>query len=350
MVTTKILSPLGKLRLGFEYFVPRRRDEADESLAEFTTRRLGRQAFDRLVQPLISGMYTADPTRLSMRAAMSQFVEMESRHGSLIRGMRRTARQGKNESGSGARYGMFVAPRGGMGQLIDRLQTRLPADCIQLNHSVSDLAHDAQGWRVTSERSGNQRYDAVILATRSFVSAKLLQSVHRRLADELAHIPYASAAILIAGFRRDQISHPLDGFGTVVPLCERRKVLSISFSSVKFVGRAPDSHVLLRVFVGGACQSNLLEHTDAELEQIVFAELEQLLGTRGTPVLCELVRWPQAMPQYHLGHVERVARIAEYVAEIPRLALAGNAYHGVGVPFCVHSGELAAEQVLNDLK
>ena len=155
MVTTKILSPLGKLRLGFEYFVPRRRDEADESLAEFTTRRLGRQAFDRLVQPLISGMYTADPTRLSMRAAMSQFVEMESRHGSLIRGMRRTARQGKNESGSGARYGMFVAPRGGMGQLIDRLQTRLPADCIQLNHSVSDLAHDAQGWRVTSERSGN---------------------------------------------------------------------------------------------------------------------------------------------------------------------------------------------------
>ena len=347
MITTPILSPWGKLRLGWEVFVPTRREDRDESLAEFSIRRLGREAYERLVQPLVSGIYTADPKKLSMRAALPQFVEMERTQGGLLRGMRRESQTTRpEESGAGARYGMFVAPRGGMGELVEAVSAGLPQGSVRLNHQVVQLAHGQHGWDVTSSPGGRQRVDAVIVAAPAHTAASLLRDTRDALAEELEQIPYASAAVLVAAYRRDQIAHALDGFGVVVPLCEQRSVLAISFSSIKFSGRAPENHVLLRVFVGGACQPELLAQEDDQLQSMVLRELDELLGVRGTPQLLRITRWTKAMPQYLVGHVDRAARIERLVDSVPRLALAGNAYRGVGIPFCIRSGEQAAERLL----
>ncbi len=346
ILRTPLLSWRGKMRLGWERFVPPRREAADESLYAFATRRLGREAYERLVQPLIGGIYTADPTKLSMQAAMPEFVEMEREYGSLTRGVLHKSDRDQR-AGTGARYGMFLALRDGLSTLVDALASRLPADCVQLNSPVSRIRRVADRWELTvADATKCQSFDALIIATPVHHAARLLSEVDRELSTTLAGISCASAAIPVLGYRRDQIAHPLDGFGLVVPFVEQRRILSVSFASVKFPGRAPDDQVLLRVFIGGACQQELVDLPDEALFDIAQHELSELLGVRGEPQLRELVRWRQAMPQYHLGHLDRVAKIEELAQQLPHFGLAGNAYRGVGIPFCIRSGELAAERVL----
>jgi oxygen-dependent protoporphyrinogen oxidase len=352
IVTTPLLSVTGKLRMAAEYFVARRETDEDESLAEFVTRRLGREAYERLVQPLIGGIYTADPTKLSMQAALPQFVEMERKYGGLLRGMRpgRSANGSRGDRAAGARYGLFVAPRSGMQMLLDTLAARIPAGWIRLRSRIESLEQRAEGgWRLRLAGASPEKldsFDAVLLATPAHQAARLLQTVDEPLADELRHIPYASASVVVCGYRRDQLKHPLDGFGLVVPILENRRILAASFASVKFDGRAPDDRVLIRVFVGGALQPELAELPDAELQELAIRELSELLGANGLPELCRVVRWQRAMPQYHVGHLQRVARIEERQTAFPTLALAGNAYRGVGIPYCIRSGEQAAERIL----
>jgi oxygen-dependent protoporphyrinogen oxidase len=222
----------------------------------------------------------------------------------------------------------------------------LPSDCVQLNSPIQNIRRQGNGWQLTFIGKIEVRsFDAVILATRAPHAAALLRDVDVELSRELASIQYASAAVPILGYRRDQIAHPLDGFGFVVPFVENRQILSGSFTSIKFPGRAPDDSVLLRVFIGGACQEELVGLPDEQLYDIAQRELAELLGIRGEPQVRELVRWNQAMPQYHLGHMDRVAKIEQLASDLPAFALAGNAYRGVGIPFCVRSGELAAEHV-----
>ena len=245
------------------------------------------------------------------------------------------------------RYGMFLGLRDGMSSLIEAIARRLPDGCVQLNSSIQSVCRDESRWQLTLEGEFEPRpFDAVILATRAPHAAALLRDVDSRLADELASIQYASAVVPVLGYRRDQVVHPLNGFGFVVPIVENRRILSGSFTSIKFPGRAPDGSVLFRVFIGGACQEELVELPDAELYEIAERELAELLGVRGEPQVRELVRWNRAMPQYHLGHLDRVATIERLASDLPAFALAGNAYRGVGIPQCVHSGELAAERVV----
>jgi oxygen-dependent protoporphyrinogen oxidase len=350
VITTPLLSPWGKLRLGLEYFVPRRRDESDESFAAFVTRRLGRETYERIVQPLISSIYTADATRLSIGATMPQFVQMERKHGSLIRGARRRAAAQKGAAAeaksSGARYSMFVAPRDGMSSLVDAIAARLPNEAVRLISPVARIASRDDGrWEVMAG-DGSQTFDAVIVAAPAPRAAEMLREVDDGLADDLAGIDMASSAVVSVAYRREQIGHPLDGFGFVVPIAEGRQTLAGSFSSVKYKGRAPEGFELMRVFVGGACQPQLAELPDEDLRTMVHAELVQLLGVTGEPHLTEITRWKQAMPQYHVGHLDLVSRIEARVADLANFALAGNAYRGVGVPQCIRSGEGAAEQIL----
>jgi oxygen-dependent protoporphyrinogen oxidase len=189
-------------------------------------------------------------------------------------------------------------------------------------------------------------FDAVIVATPAPRAAQIVESFDRPLAGELEAIPYAGAAVALVAFARDQIARPLDGFGFVVPQIDGRRILSTSFSSVKYEGRAPEGQVLLRVFLGGAGRPDLVAADDEAIRAIVVEELGQLLGVRGEPSLFQVARWPHAMPQYHLGHLERVARIEAAVERWPGLRLAGNAYYGVGIPHCVRSGEQAAERIV----
>lgn len=346
VVKTRLLTWGGKVRLARERFIKPRTDERDESLEAFAIRRLGREVYENLVQPLIGGIYTADPTKLSMQAAMPEFVEMERTFGSLTRGVQEKAARQKR-TGTGARYGMFVAPRQGMRTLVDAIVARLPDDYLQKKATAQRVEHGRDRWKLWIEgREDALEFDALIIAVPAHHAAGLLHQTIPTLANQLSEIAYASVAVPVLGYRRDQVEHSLNGFGAVTPLVEKRQVLSISFTSVKFPGRAPDDKVLFRVFIGGACQAELVELPDEELFTIAQRELGELLGVRGEPELRELVRWRKAMPQYHLGHLERVARIENFAAELPNFALAGNAYHGVGIPFCVRSGEAAAETIL----
>lgn len=350
IATTRLLSWRGKARLAWEALAPARRADDDESFANFARRRLGREAYENLVQPLVSGIYTADPERLSMRAALPRFVEMESRYGSLFRAMRAEARAGRaGDSSSGARYNLFLTPRRGLGSLIEAIRARLPADSLSLRTRIEQIEKLPNGWRMraaTPAGAESSEFDAIVLATASHHAARLCEALDSDLATDLARIEYAGCVIALAGYRRTQIAHPLDGFGLVVPAKEGRKILSVSFSSVKFPGRAPADRGLLRVFLGGACQPEMQSLDDAEILRVARDELGELLGARGEPELFEIARWDRAMPQYHLGHVELVERIASRAARHPGLALAGNAYRGVGLPLCVLSGQQAAERAL----
>lgn len=344
IVQTPLLSWPGKLRLLAEWLVPRRRETADESLASFARRRLGREAFERLVQPLVAGIYTADAEKLSMQAALPRFLEMERRHGGLIRAARRQD-QGDGADSSGARYGLFVTPRGGMASLVDALAARLPAGTVRLNTPVREIKPAGDGGWHVSIGGGAERFQSVVVAAPAPVAAGLIGGFDADLAANLREIPYAGSAIVLVGYRREQIAHPLESFGFVVPAIERRGILAGSFSSVKFEGRAPEGRVLIRVFLGGADRPDQLELADDALRRIAIDELAELLGARGEPELTRVVRWPASMPQYYVGHVQLVERIEGLAARYATLALAGNAYHGVGVPNCIHSGEQAAERV-----
>ncbi|HWA99429.1 MAG TPA: protoporphyrinogen oxidase [Pirellulales bacterium] len=345
LVTTPLLSVRGKLRLLAEALVPRRPDAGtDESLASFVTRRFGRETFQRLVQPLVGGIYTADAEQLSLAATLPRFLEMEREHGSLIRAMlrQRKSRSASGAGESGARYSLFTAPREGMSMLIDALVARLPAATARCNTPVAELGLVEGRWSIAG---AVELFDAVILATPAPVAARQLAAVAPELSTELAQIAYAGSAVVVLGYRQEQFARPLAGFGFVVPEIERRDILAVSYSSQKYEGRAPEGRALLRVFIGGATRPELIDRPDHELQRIAERELGELLGVRGAPELVEVVRWHGAMPQYHLGHIERLARIQRLAAALPGLALAGNAYQGVGIPHCVHSGEAAAERM-----
>lgn len=356
VLRTQLLTLRGKLRLACERFVPARRDGAEESLAEFARRRLGREGFERIVQPLVGGIYTADPDKLSVAATMPRFVDMERDHGSLTRGIKKSSRQKKTTEHSGARYSMFVAPRDGMSSLVNAIAARLPDGTVQFESPVEHISPlEDGGWRVRHARGEYRQsqvhdYDGVVLAAPVRHTARLLETVDAQAASELAGIESASSAVVTFGYRRDQISHALDGFGFVVPAIENRPILAGSFASNKFPGRAPAGCVSIRVFIGGATQSELLERSDDELQQLAREELGELIGATGEPLLATVTRWNDAMPQYHVGHTARIERVGQRLASFPGLELAGNVYVGVGVPNCIDSGEKAAEAILQALK
>jgi oxygen-dependent protoporphyrinogen oxidase len=353
---TTLLSSAGKKRFLDEVNVPPKLENQDDSLFEFATRRFGAEAYDKIIQPLVGGIYTADPKKLSMQATLNQYLDMERRHGSVIGAMARQKKVGENDSlksdavvTSGARYNLFLAPRNGMAAWIAALQSRLTNTTIQLNSFVRSISSEGASWRLQSS-SGESEFDRVLISTPASIAAKLLCDVDLELSRQLQTICYASSAIVVHGFSRESVEDSLEGFGFVVPLSESRNILAASFSSVKYAGRSPDESVLIRSFVGGACQPELLEQTDASICDMVKEDLADLLGVKGAPQLESVVRWTESMPQYHVGHTDLVAQIESSVASINHLAIAGKSYKGVGIPACVQSGESAAESLLDSAR
>ncbi|HYE64244.1 MAG TPA: protoporphyrinogen oxidase [Pyrinomonadaceae bacterium] len=355
-VTTEIFSWTGKARMALDLILPRRASAngIDESLAQFVRRRLGREALERLAQPLVGGIYTADPEHLSLRATMPRFLEMERNHRSLIWAMWKQSRgQGASPSSgtSGARYSLFLSFDGGMQMLVDRLAALLPSGSVRLNTRVTSLAFDgaARQWVLRTNSTELTRADAVCLALPATAAADLLREADAQLAAELEAIQYASTATINLAYKRADIPHPLDGFGFVVPFVERRALIACTFSSVKFAGRAPAGHALLRAFVGGALQPEMFELDDDAMAAAVRNDLRDLLFIEKPPLFTLVEKWPRSMAQYHLGHLERVERIRRRLRTFPTLQLAGSAYGGAGVPDCIRSGETAAEEILVSL-
>ena len=353
VLRSPILSVMGRMRLAWEYRVPVRQETSDESVGAFAIRRLGREAYARLVQPLVGGIYTADPMQLSLAATLPQFIRMEREHGGLMRGARAVpGGEAAPGNASGARYGMFVSLRDGMGSLVDAAQRCLPPDAVRLNRRVTKLERvRARGpWRLFTGGGGaGEEFDGVIVSTPAPHAASLLKSEHPALMRALEGIAYAGAAVVSLCYRCNQIRHGLDAFGFVSPFVEKRAILAGSFLSQKYAGRAPAGQVLIRAFVGGATQPELVSRSDQELRAMAHGDLAELLGIVGEPVGQAVARWERRMPQYHVGHLARVAEIEQMAWELPGFGLAGNAYRGVGVPACIHSGEQAAERVVQQL-
>ncbi len=339
-ITSDIFSVPGKVRMAADLFLPRKSKNGDESLASFVRRRLGEEALARMAQPMVGGIYTADPETLSLRATLPRFLDMEQKHRSLILAMLRQG-QAQKTGTSGARYSLFVSFERGMQTLVDPL-TRMNAD-LRVNTRARGLAFD-HGWTITTDKDEQIKADGVCLAVPAYVAASLLEGP---LAEKLREIKYASTATINFGYRRAAIRHPLNGFGFVVPFIEKRSLIACTFSSVKFSGRAPEGQVLLRAFAGGALQPEIFALDEAEMARRVEIDLRELLGISEEPLFVEVAKWERSMAQYEVGHLDRVNEIEKLAGELPRLTLAGNAYRGAGIPDCVRSGEAAAEALLS---
>ncbi len=355
MVVTPILSPFGKLRAGMELLIPSRKDDVDESMADFVRRRLGREVFERLVEPLVSGVYAADMEKLSVLATLPRFRDMEKDYGSLIWAMQRQLKANRAahlSEQSGARYSMFVTLKKGLSHLCDTLAERLPHESLHLGRQTAKMERfrldgvNRWRWRLTDTTGKSDEYDAVICALPSHEAARLLVTPLPELAEKLGRIEHQGTAIATFAFNADQLKQSVRGMGFVVPTIERSPILAGSFSSLKYKHRAPEGKLLIRLFAGGARSPEMPEMNDKKLVPLLLAEMKKILKIEGGPHLTTVSHWPRTMPQYHVGHLELVEEIEKLVAPLPDFALAGNAFHGVGIPNCSHSGQLAAVKIL----
>jgi oxygen-dependent protoporphyrinogen oxidase len=376
-----LMSWPGKVRMGLDLLLPRggaatggpagaAGPALDESLGDFVRRRLGREALQRIAEPIVAGIHAGDPEQMSVRATFPMFLDMEREHRSLIFAMlrRRRARQ-KAAAARGGAPGLaagapgprsyFYSFTGGLQDLSDAVVASLPADRLYGGVGVKTMAECGAG---CGARPGSGAYalqlsdgtrvvaDAVVLATPAWASGELLRPVAPLAAADLASIDYVSTATVSVAFTADQVGHDLRGFGFVVPRAEDRPVMATTWSSSKFDGRAPDGHVLLRSFLGRAGREAAAQLDDDEMAVVVRAELREIMGISAEPEFVQIFRWPRGMPQYRVGHVELVAHIEAAVARVPGIELAGGAYHGIGIGDCLREGAAAAERALEHVR
>jgi oxygen-dependent protoporphyrinogen oxidase len=351
-VTSPLISPLGKLRMGLDLIIPPRRERTDESLADFIRRRLGAEALDKIAGPVLAGIYTADPEQLSLLSTFPMFAEMEQKYGSLIKAMRAATKRspfpgdGNNTAGlhspvSGQPPAMFTSLRGGMQELTETLVAQLEGD-LRLGCRVTGLNYLPPGFEIKLAGASplNLRSDAVVLAVPAYTAAALVEPFEAQLAALLKKIRYVSTANISLGYRRADITpqHDLNGFGFMVPKNENRQILACTWSSTKFDHRAGAEGALLRLFIGGEGHEHLVEtSTDEELIALARAELAAIMGFAAQPVIQRVFRWPKGNPQYDVGHLERVAAMERLAGALPGLYLTGSAFHGIGLPDCIKS-------------
>lgn len=348
LLRSPLFGPADKLRMILERFVPPAASPSgDESLRSFVTRRFGRAAFERVAEPIVGGLFTADSDRLSMQMTLSRFLDVERRSGSVWRGLARM-----RDPRSGAPHATEpVALRGGMQQLVDRLVERLSRITVATGTPVRRLARSRAGrWEVDCGNGRVLAADAVVLACPAFVAARLLRQVAPALAGGLADLDYASCATINLVYDRRSVARTPRGFGFFVPRTEGLPLLACSYVSQKFPGRAPDDRLVLRAYVGGALHGEILELDDPGLVERVDGLLRPLLGISGEPLLARVQRHPRAMPQYPVGDLERVRRIERQLQDHDDLSVCGGSLDAIGLPDCIRSGERAADRVAEHLE
>jgi oxygen-dependent protoporphyrinogen oxidase len=350
-----LLTWTGLVRMGLEIAVPPDPSTEDESLAGFLRRRFGTQAYERVLEPLMAGIYAGDAEQMSLRATFPRFLELEQQHGSVVRGMMEAKKTGSTALSGQPRRTMFVSLKHGLGDLVTALTQRLTEQGVELK-----LRTGVEALRVRSHELGRWMYDlilqggsalsaeSVVLATPAYVSADLLRPLSPIAGGVLDLIPYASTATIAMAFPRAMMSE-IEGFGFIVPRAEERDLIAATWTSLKWPHRAPVDQLLVRCYVGGVGREEILQLDDAALTAKVRAELAALCGVSVEPTYTEVNRWWKAMPQYTLGHLDRLAQLDAAVSRYPGLILTGAGYRGVGIPDCIRDGAIAAERVVQDL-
>ena len=366
MVPTKIL-PTGlsslfswktKLRMAQELFHPPRtvagnENDHDESVASFVERHYGAEMVDRLADPLLSGVYGGEAANLSVRAVLPRFAEMERTHGSLGRAML-AARKKMSSGPRKPAPPLFTSLKNGMQHLAETAVSRLAPSSLLINTPVQAIQRAAESWVVgvhpEARRTGlrSDQFDSVIIALPAPAASQVLRMANPELSAELAAVQYSSSITVGLGYDRDVRQSLPPGFGFLVPRSEGKKLLAATFVHNKFPHRAPDDRALLRCFFAGRNAEDVWGLADEQIVGIVRNELQQILGPqvrglRAEPLFARVYKWKSAMAQYGVGHLDRLERIERLRRELPGLALAGNAYRGIGVPDCVRSGRDAAK-------
>ena len=342
-----LLSPEGVARVAAERDLPPAPENGDESVADFLIRRLGFEAFESLVEPLMGGIYAGQADQLSLAATFPHLRRLELEHGSLLVGLRAAAPAPTPNA-----QPPFLSLAGGMGRLVEALVERIGAERLRLQSRVTAIAADGTGYRVhwqDPEGKHEAQARALIVTFPAYAAAPLLEALDPDIAPPLAAIPHASTALVTLAFDEGQVEHDLEGYGYVVPRAEGDTVLACTWTSRKWRGRAPEGQLLLRVFIGRYGEPDATALPDARLVSIAREELRSTLGITAEPTLETVQRWPRGMPQYTMGHRERVAAIRTRLAGWPGLLMAGAAFDGVGIPDCIAGGEEAAEAALATL-
>ncbi|MDH4187698.1 MAG: protoporphyrinogen oxidase [Nitrospira sp.] len=351
-----LLSWMGLARMGLDLAMPVKRSSGDESLACFFRRRMGRQAFERMLEPLMAGIYAGDAEEMSVQATFPRFVELEQQYGSVIRGMMTVRKAGSPAATAGPKRTMFVSLKNGLSDLVTALVRRLTEQGVSLRGGTV-----VDALRVRSHQPGRWMYDVIlndgsalsvdslVLATPAYVSAELVRPLTPIAGGLLEMIPYASTATIAMAYPRAAVAGAAEGFGFVVPRAEGRDLIAATWTSLKWPHRAPADQLLVRCYVGGVGREAILQLGDQALVARVREELANMCGVAAEPTYVEVNRWMKAMPQYTLGHLDRLNQIEAALSRYGGLVLTGAGYRGVGIPDCIRDGAVAADRVVRYL-
>ena len=355
-----LLSMAGKLRLLMDLFVAKSPSNGtDESLASFFRRRFGAEVFERLIEPLMTGIYAGDAEQLSLRATFPRFLEFEQQYGSIIKGMLASRRQRmKSDTGTQPKLTTFVTLRGGLVEMVRALVASLERTgkekmLLRNGVRVTGLTQASSGekpkYEVTLDSGESLSSDAVVLATPAFTAADLLMALDSGVAEQLRTIPYTSTATVSLAYPAASLSnaHSLKGFGFVIPRVENRKLVASTWTSTKWAHRSPSDHSLIRCYLGGVGREDIVFRDDQDIIRLVQGELRDILGITADPALSRVYRWKNAIPQYLVGHLDRLVEIEERLIQHPGLCVTGSAYRGVGLPDCIHEGDLTAKKLVD---
>ncbi len=356
MIKSKLISWPGKIRMGMEVLVPKRKVMEDESLASFVTRRLGRECLEKIAEPLVAGIHTSNPINMSVLATFPRFVQIEQKSGSLILGMLSSLKHRK--------YAMHNAPppksgspeitfsmsfKNGMQTLSRTCAEYIGKDSIRLGASVKAVEPKGKGYSVILENGQKLEADYVMLGTASYDAAEMVKGFDETLAMQMNKIEWSSSATVSIAFKKDDVRVPLRGFGFIVPRVEGRRINAATYSSIKWLYRAPDDMIQIRVFVGGGHHEELVhELDDAGMTRMVLEELDTILGLKANAQFSKIYRWNKGMPKYTVGHLDRIGLLDRSLSLHPGLHVIGCSYKGIGIGDCVHEAQIAAEKILKD--
>ena len=353
---SSLISWPGKIRLAMEPFIPQYKGDADETLAAFGRRRLGEEALNKLIAPMVSGIFAGDPETMSLKSCFPRIAELEAEYGGLIKAMIRLAKKKKAELAAGKTVASAAGPagvltsfKGGIQELTDILVAELGMTIIRSGEeAVQVVKGGSVPWRIITTRGGFDA-DAVILATPAYASAGFLKEAAPEVSSVLGQIPYSTMTVACFGYEKEQIKYDLNGFGYLVPKQEKLSTLGTLWDSSIFEGRAPEGKVLLRSMMGGACFPEYIKLSDAEVERRVRADLEKTMGIKAAPSFIRIFRHEKAIPQYTVGHGKRLEALSGLLEKHPGLVLTGNSYRGIGLNDCVAAAHRGVEEALQSL-